>query len=216
MKIVAALGIAYLLGSVLPADLLARARGVDIRAVGTRNPGATNALHELGLLPGLVTAAYDMSVGLVSMYVASALGLASGWVYVAGLTAILGHNYPLFAGFRGGQGMAAATGMLLYCIGLALYRGWLAPAGLGLLVLTGAIVFALTRSATVVGVVTPPLLVAAVLFGRPDWQFAAFASVLAAFVWTTQVGIARHEHLMRIAPQDRARPGSARPHPGAR
>jgi glycerol-3-phosphate acyltransferase PlsY len=205
MRIAVALVIAYLLGSVLPADLFARARGVDIRAVGTRNPGATNALQELGLWPGLVTGAYDASVGLVSMYVAWWLGLSTGWVYIAGVTAIVGHVAPVFFGFRGGQGMAAAAGMLVFQIGAALRLGWLSPWGIALLAVLAAAVFLLTRSATDVGVAVAPLLVLELLLGRPEWRFALFTSALAAFIWAVQFGIARRRHLFRLADPVRAR-----------
>ncbi len=205
MPIVAALVIAYLLGSVLPADLFARARGVDIRAVGTRNPGATNALQQLGWTPGLLTGLYDVSVGLVSMYVATLLGVTGGWVYVAGIVAIVGHCYPVFFGFRGGQGMAAATGMLVYGIGVALGQGWLGALGLGLLVLLALGVFAFTRSATDVGVFVAPVLLVEIVLGRPDWQFGLYMGFLTVFIWLTQLEIARTHRLFRLAEPVRAR-----------
>lgn len=210
MRIVLALTIGYLLGSVLPADLFARALGTDIRAVGTRNPGSTNALQQLGLLPGLLTGAYDMSVGLVSMYVASRLGLEIGWVYLAGLASIAGHIYPVFFRFRGGQGMAATTGMLVYGMGLALGRGWLTVPGLTLLGALGVAVFVLTRSASVVGVFAVPLLVVELLLARPDWQYGAFMFVLATLIWLTQFGLARSQHLFRLSDQMHERIARAR------
>lgn len=199
MSIVLALAVGYLLGSVLPADIFARARGIEIRAVGTKNPGATNALQELGWLPGLLTGAYDASVGLVSMYLASRLGLPQGWVYLAGVSAIVGHVYPVFFHFRGGQGMAATTGMLVWQIFVALQHGWLTVAGMGMLALVALAVFLLTRSATMVGVVAVPLLALELLLARPEWQFALFSVGLATFIWLVQLGIARREHLFRLA-----------------
>jgi len=198
MREVLAVCIGYLLGSVLPAELFARVRGIDIRAVGTRNPGTTNALQQLGTVPGLITMAYDGSVGLVSMYIASVLGLPLGWTYLAGVAAIVGHVLPVFSRFRGGQGMAATTGILLYEIGVALTEGSLSIAGMGLLALIGLAVFGLTRSATLVGVVTAPLLVVEIVLGAADWRLAAFIAALAGFIWAIQVGIARHDQLFRL------------------
>lgn len=200
MLIAVALMVGYLLGSVLPADLFARARGVDIRAIGTRNPGSTNALQQLGPVLGLLTAAYDMSVGLVAMFVASRLGLEIGWVYLAGLASIVGHVYPVFFGFRGGQGMAAATGMLLYGMAVALGRGWVTAPGLTLLAVVGAAVFVLTRSASVVGVFAVPVLALELLIARPQWRYAAFMVALMALIWATQLGLARGQHLFRLSP----------------
>lgn len=200
MFIAVALMVGYLLGSVLPADLFARARGVDIRAIGTRNPGSTNALQQLGPVAGLFTAAYDMSVGLVAMFVASRLGLEIGWVYLAGLASIVGHIFPVFFGFRGGQGMAAATGMLLYGMAVALGRGWLTAPGLTLLAVVGAAVFVLTRSASVVGVFAVPVLALELLIARPEWRYAAFMVALMALIWATQLGLARGQQLFRLSP----------------
>ena len=212
MRIAIALVIAYLLGSILPADLFARARGIDIRAVGTRNPGATNAMRELGAVPGLVTGAYDASVGLVSMYLAWRLGLPAGWIYTVGLTAFVGHVFPVFFGFRGGQGMAATTGMLVWCMVYALARGWMSAAGIAALLALAAVIFAVTRSATIVGVCTVPVLVVEVLLARPEWKFGLFMVVLSALIWTTQLGIARQGHLFRSSGPMRQRVPRPRVH----
>ncbi len=199
MREALALVIGYLLGSVLPADLFARARGVDIRAVGTRNPGATNALQQLGVVPGLLTAAYDLSVGVLAMYVAARLGLPAVWQYLAGVSAILGHVFPVFFRFRGGQGMAATTGLLLYQMGVGLAQGWLTPAVLAALATVGLVVFGLTRSATMVGVVCAPLLVAGLALSRPDPLYLAFVTGLAGWIWLVQVDLMRRQHLFRLA-----------------
>lgn len=207
MREALALCIGYLLGSVLPADLLARARGVDIRAVGTKNPGTTNALQELGLVPGLVTGAYDTSVGLVSMYVAYRLGLSAGWIYLAGVAAVVGHCFPVFFRFRGGQGMAATTGMLVWEMAVAVQHGWLSLAEIGVLAVLAVAVFTLTRSATVVGVVVAPLLVLQIVLARPDWQFALFMTVLAGWIWIVQLSLALHDHLFRLSDPVKVRLG---------
>jgi len=205
MRIAVALGVAYLLGSVLPADLIARARGVDIRAVGTLNPGTTNVWKELGAFAGIVTLIYDASVGLLSMYIAWLLGLSSGWIYLSGVMAIVGHVYPVFFNFRGGQGMAAATGMLLFGMGAALAQGWLSVADIVVLVIAGLIVFGLTRSATDVGVFVAPLLAVELLLAHPDPPYAVFMTGLVAFIWLTQFSIARRNHLFRLSDSARAR-----------
>lgn len=199
MREVLAVIVGYLLGSVLPADLMGRARGVDLRAVGTCNPGTTNALGQLGLGPGLVTGAYDASVGLASMYVASRLGLSPGWVYVAGLAAIVGHVFPVYFGFHGGQGMAAATGMLLYGISVALSREWLMIWGLLPLGALALGVLALTRSASVVAAVALPVLGLELAVAGVEWRFGAFMAVLLGFIWAVQVGIVVHDGLFHVS-----------------
>jgi acyl phosphate:glycerol-3-phosphate acyltransferase len=199
MQVVLALLIGYLLGSVLPAEAFARARGVDIRQVGTGNPGATNALQQLGLVPGLITGGYDMAVGLAAMWVAWRMGLAAGWVYLSGLMAIVGHCFPVFSRFRGGQGMAATTGMLGYAIVVSVWRGWLGVPEIALLALVGGATFVLTRSASVVGVIAVPVLVAEVWLGHPEWQFGVFMTVLAVWIWIVQFALARTGGKFHIA-----------------
>jgi glycerol-3-phosphate acyltransferase PlsY len=212
MRIVIALVMAYLAGSILPADLFARRQGLDIRAIGTGNPGSTNALRELGLVPGILTGVYDMSVGLLSMYLAWRLGLATGWIYTVGFAAFIGHLYPVFFRFRGGQGMAAATGMLVWGMGQAVMQGWLTPTGIAGLLALAAVVFLLTRSASVVGTVAVPVLVVEVLLARPEWQFAVFMTVLGVIIWVTQLGVARARHLFRLSNPMRERVARMRPH----
>ena len=190
-----ALVIGYLLGSVLPADLLARRRGVDIRAVGTRNPGATNALQQLGTTAGLLTGAYDALVGLVSMGIAHLLGLSAGWVYLSGVAAIVGHCFPVFFGFHGGQGMAATTGLLIYELGVALWEGSLSIEGIAALAAVSTAVFTWTRSGTLVGTIAAPLLVVQILLGPGEWELKLFMTGLSGFIWAVQLMIARQQHL---------------------
>lgn len=211
MRELLAVAIGYLLGSVLPADLLARSRGVDIRAVGTRNPGATNALKELGLAAGILTTIYDAAVGLVAMYVATLLGASTGWTYVAGAAAIVGHVFPVFFRFRGGEGMAATTGLLVYEMGVGLVEGWLTPSGIVLLVAIALAVFSLTRSASVVGVVVAPLLGLEVLLGGPEPVQAVFMLGLAAYIWIVQLRHVRSEDLWHLSDKTRSRMSHLRP-----
>ena len=212
MRVAIVLALAYLLGSVLPAELFARSQGLDIRAIGTGNPGTTNALRQLGLFPGVVTGVYDASVGLASMYLAWRLGLAEGWVYAAGCAALLGHVFPLFSGFRGGQGMAAATGMLVWGIGRAVTLGLLGAPALAGLFAVAAVAFVLTRSASVVGVFAVPVFVAQLLLACPGWQFALFMSALGTLIWVTQLAMAREGRLLKLADPVRQRFSRMRPH----
>lgn len=180
--------IGLLLGSVLPAELLARRRGVDIRSVGDGNPGTVNAVRALGWEPGLVTGVYDVLVGVVAIQIARLLGVSSGATYLAGLMTIVGHRYPVFQGFRGGgQGMAASAGLLVYGTGVALTRGWLSAVGLGVLIAILLVGFALTRSDVAAAIVMLPVLVVMLVVARADWQFLAFMTAVAMHIWIVQV-----------------------------
>ncbi|MCA9531712.1 MAG: glycerol-3-phosphate 1-O-acyltransferase PlsY [Myxococcales bacterium] len=105
---------AYLLGSVSFGLLLAKRRGVDLRAVGSGNIGATNVRRALGAEAGRAVMVLDALKGLVPTLAARvALGPGDPWVAVAGVCAVLGHCYPLWHGGRGGKGAATTGGVLL-------------------------------------------------------------------------------------------------------
>ncbi|HEX8208339.1 MAG TPA: glycerol-3-phosphate acyltransferase [Solirubrobacteraceae bacterium] len=105
----AAAVVGYLLGSIPVALLVAARHGVDLRATGDGNPGAWNALEQLGARRAWPAFAGDGAKGLL----AGLAGLALGdvWTaYVAVGAAMLGHAFPLFAGFRGGKAVMTFAG----------------------------------------------------------------------------------------------------------
>jgi acyl phosphate:glycerol-3-phosphate acyltransferase len=104
---------AYLLGSIPTGLLLAKAVGVDIRATGSGNIGATNVYRTLGRGVGVMTLVGDCLKGLIPVLVARHLGLLEPWVAAVGLAAFLGHVYTIFLGFKGGKGVATALGVFL-------------------------------------------------------------------------------------------------------
>lgn len=110
---------AYLLGSVPTGLLLAKAHGVDIRAAGSGNIGATNVYRTLGRSVGILTLVGDCLKGLVPVLVARHLGLPDVWVAAAGSAAFLGHVYTIFLRFKGGKGVATALGVFLAASPLA-------------------------------------------------------------------------------------------------
>lgn len=103
----------YLLGAIPTGLLLARAAGVDIRATGSGNIGATNVYRTLGRGVGLLTLVLDCLKGLLPVLVARQLELGDPLVAAAGTAAFLGHVYTVFLGFKGGKGVATALGIFL-------------------------------------------------------------------------------------------------------
>lgn len=104
------LPIAYLIGTFPSASLVARANGVDIRTVGSGNPGASNVTRVLGWRKGVWVFVLDAAKGAV----ATGLGLlvdgrSAG--YVLGAAAVLGHVFPAWQRFRGGKGVATGGGV---------------------------------------------------------------------------------------------------------
>jgi len=112
--IVLAMVIGYLLGSIPFAYIVARlVKGVDIRKVGGGNMGTVNTMREIGTLPGLGVFFADMAKGALAVLIAQWLGLHLYWVFAVGLAAVVGHNWPVWLKFRGGQGLATTMGVLL-------------------------------------------------------------------------------------------------------
>ncbi len=113
-SIVLAIVIAYLLGSIPSAYIAGRLiKGVDIRRGGGGNAGAVNTMREIGTVAGFSVLLADMAKGLVAVLIAQWLGLTLIWVFIAGLAAVVGHSWPVWLKFKGGQGLATTLGVLL-------------------------------------------------------------------------------------------------------
>jgi glycerol-3-phosphate acyltransferase PlsY len=129
--------LAYLLGSISFSILVAKKIAkIDIREHGSGNAGATNTLRVLGKGPGTAVLLLDAAKGAVAVGIAQWLTGGNDWVVVlSGIAAILGHNWPIFFGFRGGKGVATTIGTLLA----------LAPVPALFAVIVTVIVIAVTR-----------------------------------------------------------------------
>lgn len=115
VRLVAAAGAGYLLGSVPSADLAARGgagRAVDLRAVGSHNPGALNAIDVLGKRWGYAVGVADIVKGAAACVVGRAAAGDLG-AHVGGTAAVVGHCYPVWSRFQGGKGVACAVGQVL-------------------------------------------------------------------------------------------------------
>ena len=107
--------IGYIIGTINPGYLLGRIKGIDLREVGTRNPGTSNAWHELGKKYGILTGFYDIAKSFIACVVSILLlGLNSYFAQFSGMMAIIGHCFPFYLKFRGGKGVATSLGMILY------------------------------------------------------------------------------------------------------
>jgi len=112
--------IGYLLGSIPAAYIVSRLRkGIDIRDVGSRNMGGANVMREIGTHEGVFVGLFDVAKGAGAILIAQALNVSELWVFGAGFGALVGHSFPVFAGFRGGRGAAATIGVFLVLAPLA-------------------------------------------------------------------------------------------------
>ncbi len=120
---------AYLLGSIPTGFLVARAKGIDIRSVGSGNIGATNAMRALGKPAGIFVLLMDAAKGWLACHLAvyiycaatpetinslsATFGQIENCVIIAGIFAVLGHNFPCWLRFKGGKGIATSAGVYL-------------------------------------------------------------------------------------------------------
>ncbi|MGB1626203.1 MAG: glycerol-3-phosphate 1-O-acyltransferase PlsY [Miltoncostaeaceae bacterium] len=173
---------AYLLGSIPFALIAGRLNGVDLRAVGSGNLGATNVFRTLGRSWGIAVMVLDIAKGAAAVLLADWLAGGSWWPIAAGALAILGHVFPVWTGFRGGKGVAVGAGAL---IGLV-------PAASGVLILLWLLLVVTTRYVSVASIVAA--LAAAPLawaFGAP-WSYVGFIAAAGLFViWKHRENIRR-------------------------
>jgi glycerol-3-phosphate acyltransferase PlsY len=186
---------AYLLGSVPFGIIIARAHGKDLRTIGSGNTGATNLTRALGKRWGYICFALDVSKSLVPMLIAMRLvslrpttGELLLWLAV-GVAAIVGHIFPLFAGFKGGKGVATSFGVALglypyytICAGIA-FAAWVMAVAVWRYVSLGSII---------ASVVFPAALVA-LIAAKADWNFAELWPLLIAATLIPIMVIARHQ-----------------------
>lgn len=177
---------AYLLGSIPSAVWIGKfGYGKDVRNFGSGNAGATNTFRILGTGPGILVLIFDVLKGLAAaslVYFQHRFSPDSGYQWVNlkliyGFLAVLGHLYPVFAGFRGGKGIATLFGMV---IGIH-YFSALACAGIFLLILFSTRYVSLS---SIIAAITFPLLVI-VVFQKDNPYFIAFGFCAAALVVAT-------------------------------
>jgi glycerol-3-phosphate acyltransferase PlsY len=108
----------YLLGSVPFGILVAKAfdHEVDLRKSGSGNIGATNVARTLGKTAGVLTLLLDVGKGIIALALARTLldGPAYHWLALVGGAVFLGHVFPVYLRFKGGKGVAAALGVVLF------------------------------------------------------------------------------------------------------
>jgi acyl phosphate:glycerol-3-phosphate acyltransferase len=107
-----AIVIGYLLGSISFSYLLTQLlKGYDIRQHGSGNAGATNMLRVVGKWPAITVFLLDLLKGMVAVWVGSMLTHDPVVMLLSGVASIVGHNWPIFLGFRGGKGIATTIGV---------------------------------------------------------------------------------------------------------
>lgn len=167
----------FVLGSVpfglIVGQLWAR---VDVRQSGSGNIGTTNVLRTLGPVPAALVLLLDAAKGWLPVVLAVKFGLPEWAVAVAAATAVAGHSWSIFLGFKGGRGVATALGVL---IGLS-------PAAAGVLVLLFAVIVGLSGYVSLGSIIASALLPFALVYFDAPGTYVALGGVLGV------VAVVRH------------------------
>lgn len=178
--------IAYLAGSIPSAYLAGKAKGVDLRTVGSGNLGATNVFRTLGWKIGLTVYVADLLKGFLPVaLLPEALGATQiGWAIGYGVASIAGHVKPIFLlGKGGGKGVATASGVFLALAPIAMLFAMAAFAAV--VAATGYVSLGSLLSAVV-------LVIAVAVQGTGGPTLLLTVALVAAFVfWTHRANIAR-------------------------
>jgi glycerol-3-phosphate acyltransferase PlsY len=172
--------LAYLLGSIPFAFLAGRARGIDLRTVGSGNLGAANVFRTLGREMGLAVMAADILKGVVAVVIARLL-TDDPWPAVAAAAAMAGHVFPVWLRFKGGKGVAVGGGAVIGLMPLAaliLFAVWIVTVA----------VTRYTSLAAIVGAVIATPLVWAMGYPAADIVFTALAAAAVLFLHRANIG----------------------------
>lgn len=112
IKLVFLIIFAFIIGSIPFGIIIARLRGVDLKKVGSGNIGATNVLRSLGKGPAIFTLLGDILKGSIVVAFARYMNMNIFSQGLIGLSSIIGHNFSIFLGFKGGKGVATSFGVL--------------------------------------------------------------------------------------------------------
>lgn len=182
------LPVAYLIGTFPSASLVARANGIDIRTVGSGNPGASNVTRVLGWRKGVWVFVLDAAKGAL----AAGLGLAVAGRpagYALGAVAVIGHVFPVWNRFRGGKGVATGGGIAAVLVPIAFVA----------LVAIWFVLSRVTKKASLASIAVVALLpVGVAIERRSAWEVAAIIGmcvlVMARHLGNIQRLLARREH----------------------
>ena len=180
---IAILLLAYLMGCSNMALYLSRYKGVDLRAAGSGNLGASNAMVLMGWGPGVIVAVHDIGKALLAVVLARHFGQGLPFIgAAAGVACVLGHMFPFFLRFRGGKGFASYLGMTLAL-------NW----KFALLVMVLVALVTLISDYIVVGTVTTVVLVPAFMAFTHGLYFSAILCIA-----TAAILIKHRENYVRI------------------
>ena len=174
----------YFLGSIPWGYLFCKAKGIDIRQVGSGATGGTNVSRVLGMKAGILVSILDVVKAVIPVYLAMKFLFFDWQIILVAITPILGHIFPVWLNFKGGKGVASTFGVLF------LLLGWQA---VSVLILIQVLVLVSVRIMSFSSLTMASFIPAVALFFSNSLSFYILGLVLFILVWWTH-----RENLQRI------------------
>lgn len=195
MLVIGGFLLGYVFGSIPCGLWLVQAfHGIDIRNYGSGNIGTTNVFRTVGQKTAAVVLVGDMLKGIMALYIISKFTADPTIVAITALGALLGHNYSLFLGFKGGKGVATGLGLFLYMLpwgAVAAFSVW-------------AVIVLITRYVSLASIVAAVVAAATGWYLQYPVPYAVFGTLAGFFV------IIRHkDNIKRLieGTESKIRPG---------
>lgn len=170
--------LAYLIGSIPFSLIIARfSKGIDIRNHGSGNVGATNVLRAVGKKEAALALIADTLKGALPVLIAKFV-LEDFWIATTAVLVVFGHVFPIFAGFRGGKGVATSLGALIVIV----------PTGVIISVIVWLLVLVVFRYASLASMIAAIALPAVCWGLKTPLPFAAAAAINAVIIILKHTG----------------------------
>ena len=183
--------LAYLLGSVNTSVIVGKSKGIDIRKKGSGNAGMTNTLRVVGKGAAVLVFVFDFLKTIIALLLAVFIGkmlvpeskeAATYMKYVAGFGAVLGHNFPIYFGFKGGKGIVCSIAVILFL-------DWRIGAIIATVCILIMIITKYVSLGSVIGAIIYPIFVIAF---NPDFSQKTVPYYLAMSVVISLLALYRH------------------------
>jgi len=174
--------IGYFIGSINPAYIFGRLKNLDIREKGDGIAGTVNTYKSLGVKYAIPTGIFDFFKGILAIYLALLIGADFAFAQLSGLAAIAGHVFPFYIKFRGGQGMATTSGILLaYLLNYLLTGPEMLIFIFVYLIFVIAIFYFVTKTGIIIAIIVLGLIGYAVFIYYPGNPYNLFFWIVVAY-----------------------------------
>jgi glycerol-3-phosphate acyltransferase PlsY len=179
---VLAILLAYIVGSIPFALLMAKRAGFDLRRIGSGNIGAANVMRASGVRAGILVALLDVSKGAAGVMIAERLSAGPTGTAIAGFAAVAGHIYPIWMRFRGGKGVATACGVCSVLVPAAV------PPAVAIFFITVGLTKYVSAGSVLATLIVPPV---AYALGSPAPSVIAASAVSALIIFRHRSNLGR-------------------------